>query len=268
MAHGRMISKKIGCSKQVHDLSSDTCRLAFTWTIPHLDKEGRIHGDPSILRSLVFPRRTDISPDIMQGFINEWAIQGLVQLYEVQGDTYIYFPTFRENQPGLRSDKEPDSCLPSPEEGRQIDGKVPSKVRKSSVKVTSQWNGMEGKRREGKIAADAAVTETSFYQRVWKGFLSKNGDKFTDYGKEGKATHGLIAKAEARDKEHAEDLLISVCAAFWKLKCGTDKFWQGQPFLPSALNSSSIWDRVIETMRSQETVADPIALAVARGEMK
>jgi hypothetical protein len=62
----------------------------------------------------------------------------------------------------------------------------------------------------------------------------------------------LLAKARARDAEHAEDLLVSVCAAFWRLKSGNDKFWSGQPFLPSTLNASGIWDRVLESMRRDE----------------
>jgi hypothetical protein len=43
-----------------------------------------------------------------------------------------------------------------------------------------------------------------------------------------------------------------VCAAFWRLKSGNDKFWSGQPFLPSTLNASGIWDRVLESMRRDE----------------
>lgn len=276
MASGRMIGKKIGCSKQVHDLSSDTCRLAYTWTIPHLDKEGRIHGDASILKSLIFPRRIDVTPEMMQDFITEWAINGLVQMYEVQGDIYLFFPSFKKNQPGLRPEKEPDSILPAPDEGRQIDAILPPKVRRNGGKRTVQGNGREVKGSKGKIEdaakaadADASIAETDkvLYHRVEAVFLAKNDDRFTDYPKEGSAIKGLLKKAKARAPDDPDSLLHAMLEAFWKLRCGDDKFWKGQPFLPSTLNSSAIWDRVLEMMRNKERMTDPVAMRVAKGEM-
>jgi len=60
MARGRMINNTICRDKKLNDLSSDTSRLAFTWLVTHADREGRVHGDPAIVRSLVFPRRADV----------------------------------------------------------------------------------------------------------------------------------------------------------------------------------------------------------------
>lgn len=121
-------------------------------------------------------------------------------------------------------------------------------------------NGREGKGIEGKGKTAVAVLETPFLHRIEEGFLKHNGGRFTDYGKERAAIHKLFDKARARDSEHTEDLLVSVCAQFWKLKQGNDKFWRSQPFLPSALNASSIWDRVIESMRRDEVPADVKAI--------
>lgn len=125
MATGRMLQKKIGLDKAVHDLSSDTCRLAFTWTIPHLDKNGCIHGDPAALKSLVFPRRDDLSAVDIERFVKEWVRQGLVIWYEADGDKWLHFPAFTENQPGLRKDREPDSGIPLPEDCRILAGNMP-----------------------------------------------------------------------------------------------------------------------------------------------
>ena len=101
-----------------------------------------------------------------------------------------------------------------------------------------------------------AVSVPPLYHKVEKAFLSKNGDKFTDYPREGAAIKQLIKRAEARDKEHAEELLGSMIRAFWKLKNSGDKFWSGHPFTPSTLNTVSLWDRVLETMRRDEIPAD------------
>lgn len=145
--------------------------------------------------------------------------------------------------------QEPAECPPT--ESQAPAEKCPSRERK------------ERKEQNGS-AAGSRPEENAFYHRIEKGFLDKNGDRFTDYPKEGKSIHGLIAKARARDAPNAEGLLASVCTQFWRLKQGTDKFWRGQPFLPSALNCAAIWDRVLESMRTEEI--DPDILAIVRRE--
>lgn len=116
MARGRMINSKITRNKAVNDLSDDTSRLAYTWLITFADVEGRTNGDPALVRSLVFPRRTDVSVERMEQYIREWAAAGLVIWYEAEGDMYLAFPTFAENQRGLDRRKEQPSEIPAPPE--------------------------------------------------------------------------------------------------------------------------------------------------------
>jgi len=135
-----------------------------------------------------------------------------------------------------------------------------------------EWNGME-------IAADAACDDDLFptseegkkelelYHAIEKSFLSKNDDTFTDYGKEGKAIKNLIKKARARAPDAPEVFAAQMIEAFWKLKNSGDKFYSSQPFIPSALNASGIWDRVLETLRDKSKSADPIAMKIAKGEI-
>ena len=126
MAVGRIINKKICLNKIVNEkLSSDTCRLAFTWVIPHLDRDGRIHGEPAVLRSTVFPRRKDITDETMENFIREWAENRLVIWYEADGDKWLQFPKFKGNQPNLRYEREPESIIPPPEKGVNLLKKEP-----------------------------------------------------------------------------------------------------------------------------------------------
>jgi hypothetical protein len=99
--------------------------------------------------------------------------------------------------------------------------------------------------------------DTELYTSVQKAFLSKNGEKFTDYGKEGKAIKQLIKKAKARDPDAHDEFLKSMITRFWELKAGKDRFWKSQPFLPSALNAGGIFDRVLETFRDPSGGADP-----------
>jgi hypothetical protein len=106
--------------------------------------------------------------------------------------------------------------------------------------------------------------DKELYHAVEAAFLSRNGDRFTNFGKEGKAIHGLVEKAKARMPDDPGAMLHAILDAFWKLKTGDTSakgFWRGQPFLPSAL--SPLWDRVLETMR--EDVVSPELLAIVNG---
>lgn len=114
MANGRMITKDICGDKRINCLSSDTSRMAFTWLITFADREGRTHGDPAMVRSMLFPRRQDVTIEQMEQMIIEWANLSLVIWYECDGDLWLWFPGFEKNQPGLRKDKEAPSKIPEP----------------------------------------------------------------------------------------------------------------------------------------------------------
>src|SRR3990167_2527107 len=114
MARGRIISNEIARDKKINDLSDDTSRLAFTWLLTFADVEGRTHGDPALIRSMVFPRRTDITIERIESYIQEWHDSGLVVWYEADGDQWICFPQFNKHQPNLRKDREAPSAIPAP----------------------------------------------------------------------------------------------------------------------------------------------------------
>ena len=126
MARGRFISNKITLDRQVHELSSDTCRLAYTWTITFADKEGRVTGEPDLLLSQLFPRRNDITPEILEGFIGEWVSADFVIWYVGKdGDKILQLKNFEKHQIGLRKNREPKSDFDSPRDCRIIAGTLP-----------------------------------------------------------------------------------------------------------------------------------------------
>ena len=130
MARGRFIANKITTDRQVNELSSDTCRLAYTWMITLADKEGRVIGEPEMLLALLFPRRRDISAEQIEQFIIEWVNSGFIFVFEnSDGDKVLQLINFEKHQVGLRKDKEPESVYDSPDKCRIIDGKFPEKVR-------------------------------------------------------------------------------------------------------------------------------------------
>lgn len=156
MASGRMITNAIPADKKINQLSDDTSRLAFTWLITFADSEGRTYGDPGVVRSMLFPRRSDVTIEQMEGYIREWHNLGLVVWYEADGDQWIWFPKFDKNQPGLRKDREAPSRIPAyvaeklppgsnppPDELRSGSGPDPEEipVKLKEVKL-KEWNSI------------------------------------------------------------------------------------------------------------------------------
>jgi hypothetical protein len=149
MARGRFVSNAIMSDKKINGLSNDTSRLAFTWLITEADCEGRVHGDPAMVRSLLFPRRTDITVEQIESYINEWHQAEIVKWYRANGDLWIWFPSFDKYQIGLRKEREPDSQIPPFEDGEimpMIDGKHPANIRQTSG--TNEGKVSKGKGRE------------------------------------------------------------------------------------------------------------------------
>jgi hypothetical protein len=291
VARGRIILNKIGKNKDVNALSSDTSRLLYTWAITNLDRDGRIHGDPTIIRNTVFPRREDVTPAMVRRFVAEWADHDLVILYEVRAEWYLQFPKFRECQIGLRWDREPESDLPPPTSGndpeviRKYSGEHPEGIRLKrreekrreennepgddifpEVPCTPK-NGKPVKMKSAEAAVPSALSSNlDLYHSIEDSFLSQNGGKFTDYAREGKAIKGIEEKCVSRCPEDPSGFAAAMVSAFWALKQGPDKFWRGQPFTPAALNTLGLWDRVLESMRAD--APDPRLEQIIKGESR
>lgn len=160
MARGRIINNRITTDIRVHNLSDDLSRLAFTWLITFADREGRAPGDPVLLRSLLFPRRTDISPDDLERYLTEWDAAGLVHWYRAGGDLYVHFPGFDGNQTGLRKDREAPSYIPPPEDGEPVRSKSGVNPEQLQVKLK------EKKRKEDNGSAAVPHPIFSEYERA------------------------------------------------------------------------------------------------------
>lgn len=72
--------------------------------------------------------------------------------------------------------------------------------------------------------------------------------KFPDYAREGAAIKRIIKFTEGD-----EAMAARIITTFYGLTKSQDKYWSGQPFLPSILSSGGIWPRVL--VESQKTEA-------------
>lgn len=191
MARGRMITNQICRDKKIHELSDDTSRLAFTWLITFADVDGRVPGDPAIVRSMVFPRRDDVTVKEMDTYIQEWHDAGLIVRYEANDDLYIWFPAFEKNQPGMRKDREPESIIPPPpsepdyntpqqpseplpDDCRQTAGSVPDEipVKLREEKLIKENLGAKTAPKEPKTKKEPSAQDLAYYnlQDLFTGF--------------------------------------------------------------------------------------------------
>lgn len=89
-------------------------------TVPHLDRDGLIWGEPETLWATVCPRRPAMLAR-MAALLAEWLSVDnaghdapLVIAYATPEGTALYFPAFAKNQAGLRYEREPASTIPAP----------------------------------------------------------------------------------------------------------------------------------------------------------
>jgi len=163
MARGRFISQEITKDKKINSLSDDTSRLAFTWLVTMADCEGRTYGDPAIVRSMVFPRRSNVTVEQMESYIIEWHNSGMVIWYEADGDKWIVFPNFEKHQVGLRKDKEAPSVIPPPPESAEINSvPTPDLVQSNSVLDTDEDGLINKKLIKVEVKVDDDDTPTPF----------------------------------------------------------------------------------------------------------
>ena len=153
MARGRMLNKKVCGSVKFQNLPDDTCRLLATWMIANLDVQGVFYGDPAMVRSAIFPRRSDITVDQIECYLKAIEDTGLMWRFEAKGDIWQFWPGFLAEQPGLRTDREtPDFPTPptnKPDDAGKMPGNIPenscenpAEEKLSEVNVSEEkWHG-------------------------------------------------------------------------------------------------------------------------------
>lgn len=119
MAQGRFLNKTISLSEKFALLPNDTTRLIATWCIPHLDKNGVTYGDARKIRALVVPM-LDLTTAQVNEAIAAMNDFGLIRLFNVNGEMWMHWPGFANNQTmsALARERtafpEPPAELPTP----------------------------------------------------------------------------------------------------------------------------------------------------------
>lgn len=109
-----MLLTSISLSEQFADMPDADCRLIATWTIPHLDREGRVTGSPRRLRALVCPLLPYTDADVARAIDAMCAVGVAVRYTDDSGEDVLSFPKFKKSQGGAPLDREAPSRYGEP----------------------------------------------------------------------------------------------------------------------------------------------------------
>ncbi len=112
MARGRMVSTNVSRDPELNQISGDAA-LLYLMTIPHLDRDGLIDGDATLLWATVAPRRMELLGKTGT-LIDEWVGAGLVFAYPWKDGRVLFFKGFGRHNAGIVYKKEPPSRYPAP----------------------------------------------------------------------------------------------------------------------------------------------------------
>lgn len=112
MARGRMLSTNVARDPELNALSCNAM-LLYLMTIPHLDRDGMVDADPTLLWATVAPRRMDLLA-AAPGLIDEWVSSGLVVRFGTKDGAALFFPGFQRHNAGIVYKREPPSRFPAP----------------------------------------------------------------------------------------------------------------------------------------------------------
>ena len=93
----RIIKDSIRTSKSINSLTDFQFRL-WVYLITYVDDYGRGSAEPDLIKGFVFPRRNRVTESDIKKTLAELAGMGCINLYNVDGESYFYFPNWGEHQ--------------------------------------------------------------------------------------------------------------------------------------------------------------------------
>lgn len=93
----RIIKDSIRTSKTVNAMTDFQFRV-WVYLITYVDDYGRGSADPELIKGFVFPRRKRVSESDIEKTLAELAGMGCISLYDVDGESYFYFPNWGAHQ--------------------------------------------------------------------------------------------------------------------------------------------------------------------------
>ena len=238
MSRIRTIKPEFFTSEDITSLTP-LSRLFYASLWCECDREGRFEYKPGTLKNRYFPAdKLDIE-DLM----DELVARRMVRLYQPDGFPVLGFVvSFKKHQ--VINNREGESLLPPFSDDACF-------TRESRVKAEGRKEG-RGKEGRNKTPTEVAVTD-NLLRPILDSFLSEGN--FANYQKETVCAKAIIKAVRNLSPDNPEKAAELLLVTFRQLVHGTDKFWAGQPFLPSGLSPlvERVWAEAIKTHRVQDT---------------
>jgi hypothetical protein len=181
MARGRMLNKKISRDVVVGELArrvGTAGALFYTWLIAHLDRDGRMDGEPVVLKGAVVPWMDECTVEVIEATLQAADDLGLIDRYTVHGQRFVSFPKFAANQTGFRYDRENPSEIPppsaDPDSIRIVSGALPDEDK------TRERKGKERARRIGAGSEPEAGAHVGQVSSSTPQVLVRSADELAD----------------------------------------------------------------------------------------
>jgi len=257
MARIRTIKPEFFRSHKLYEAEQESglpLRLAFAGLWTAADREGRFPWKPEELKLDAMPfDQVDFSR-----VLHALTTRHYIVHYASDSREYGWIPSWNKHQ--VINNREQPSKIPGFVAGQEVIDACPTRAPRDTD--LHKGKGKEGKGREEDSSGDLVLEKTEravartapavpsdpLYQAVWQSFLGKS-KAFTNYPKEAQATKRIIEYAGRHSSGDKVAFTEAVVTKFWDLTQNGSSFWRGQPFTPSALSSSGIFDRVIAEMK-------------------
>lgn len=161
----RIIKETIRTSKSVSALSDFQFRL-WIYLITYVDDYGRGIADPELIKGFCFPRGKDLSEEQIDKTLHELEANGMICLYEVDGDWFLCFPKWDKHQ-RIQTKK---SKYPAPPWFTVTHGESPPESN------PNQSESEYKKESESESESDARAREEMF-EKFWLAYPKKVGKK-------------------------------------------------------------------------------------------
>lgn len=192
MPKWRKLHTKAVESLDINEMPDDFTRLMWVMLPLKLDREGRGLDNPSWVKSMTMPLRTDVTLKMVSSALGWYAERGMIERYAVNGRSYFWVPSFRTYQGNTIKEAEstypppPSGDMPEPDESESDDipELVPSKSgaspelveSKSSTDVDSDVDS-DSKNNSGAKAREHPPPSAGGYSDTQKEFLDLFGAK-------------------------------------------------------------------------------------------
>lgn len=165
MARKRMIDPGFWNDEKLGTCTRDE-RLLFMGLISNADDEGRLQGHPSLLRSIIFPYDNDLTPEQVKVWLDGLNNKQLIQIYQVNNQTYILIPNFHKHQTINKPTKSTlpvplkTTTAPLPEDYSSPTALLPPNRREEKIKEEKEKEVEENAREDAAAAADKELIKS------------------------------------------------------------------------------------------------------------